>query len=88
MAINGKVIGLPKNVPKIDANKLALNKYANTAPSKKWNPKSGEKEANTPNDKPKAILWGVSGNLFILWLKYSKALLQPLAGKNKAHYCS
>ena len=67
----------------MDANTFALNKYAKNAPNKKWNPNKGEKEAKTPKERPNAILWGVSGNLLILWLIYSIALLHPLSGKNK-----
>ena len=43
--------------------------------------KRGEKEANTPNERPNAILCGLSCSLFILWLKYSMALRQPLLEK-------
>ena len=82
-AINVKVIGFPKKVPNIDAKTFALNKYAKKAPNKKWNPNKGEKEANTPKERPNAILCGVSGSLLILWLIYSIALLHPLSGKNK-----
>ena len=32
-AINGKVMGLAKKVPNIEANTLALNTYANRAPN-------------------------------------------------------